>query len=182
MSKQKTAVIIGAGIGGLSAAIVLARAGLQVTVLEKNEKLGGKLNQLQTEGFQFDLGPSIFTLPDYFRPLFEGDGKKLEDYIELRRVDPQWRNFFEDGRVIDLWEDTEAMRAELAKLPVRCGRTRLSQPWLRPFQAVHALLLLARLTHHGLAPYDGWVHSQARTRSVSARHPRVLYQVRWFLR
>ena len=117
MSSRKTAVIIGAGIGGLSAAIVLAKAGLQVTVLEKNEKLGGKLNQLQTEGYQFDLGPSIFTLPNYFRPLFEGDGKKLEDYFELRRVDPQWRNFFEDGRVIDLWEDTEAMRAELAKLP-----------------------------------------------------------------
>lgn len=117
MREQKKAVIIGAGLGGLSAAIVLAKAGFEVTLLEKNEKLGGKLNQLETNGFKFDLGPSIFTLPQCFRPLFEGDGKRLEDYIELRRVDPQWRNFFEDGRVIDLWEETEAMRAELAKLP-----------------------------------------------------------------
>jgi diapolycopene oxygenase len=117
MSQQKKAVIIGAGLGGLSAAIVLAKSGFNVTLLEKNDRLGGKLNVLETEGFKFDLGPSIFSLPQSFRPLFEGNGKTLEDYIDLRRVDPQWRNFFEDGRVIDLWEQTERMREELAKLP-----------------------------------------------------------------
>ena len=100
-------VVIGAGLGGMSAAIMLARNGFQVTVLEKNTHVGGKLNQLQTGGFSFDLGPSIFTLPHIFRPLFEGDGKRLEDYIGLQRVDPQWRNFFEDGVVLDLWEDRE---------------------------------------------------------------------------
>jgi diapolycopene oxygenase len=99
----------------MSAAIMLARHGFQVTIFEKNAQVGGKLNQLQTEGFSFDLGPSIFTLPQIFRPLFEGDGKRLEDYITLERVDPQWRNFFEDGVVVDLWEDLEKMRAELAR-------------------------------------------------------------------
>ena len=89
--------------------------GFQVTILEKNAHVGGKLNQLQTQGFSFDLGPSIFTLPEIFRPIFEGDGKRLEDYITLQRVDPQWRNFFEDGVVVDLWEDRERMRTELMR-------------------------------------------------------------------
>jgi len=113
--RNKRVIVIGAGLGGMSAAIMLARRGFQVTVLEKNAQVGGKLNQLQTKGFSFDLGPSIFTLPEIFRPIFEGDGKRLEDYITLQRVDPQWRNFFEDGVVVDLWEDPERMRTELER-------------------------------------------------------------------
>ena len=112
---SKRVVVIGAGLGGMSAAIMLAKEGFQVTILEKNAQIGGKLNQLQTKGFSFDLGPSIFTLPHIFRPLFEGDGKRLEDYITLQRVDPQWRNFFEDGCILDLWEDRERMRMELSR-------------------------------------------------------------------
>lgn len=111
----KRVVVIGAGLGGMSAAIMLAHKGFAVTVLEKNQHVGGKLNQLQVSGFSFDLGPSIFTLPHIFRPIFEGDGKRLEDYISLTRLDLQWRNFFEDGTVIDLWEDPEKMRTELAR-------------------------------------------------------------------
>ena len=99
----------------MSAAIMLSRKGFRVTLLEKNQHVGGKLNQLQVGGFSFDLGPSIFTLPQVFRPVFEGDGKRLEDYISLQRLDPQWRNFFEDGTILDLWEDVEKMRAELAR-------------------------------------------------------------------
>ena len=114
-ARPKRVVVIGAGLGGMSVAIMLAKAGFQVTILEKNAQIGGKLNQLKTQGFSFDLGPSIFTLPQVFRPIFEGDGKRLEDYITLQRVDPQWRNFFEDGLVLDLWEDPERMRTELAR-------------------------------------------------------------------
>jgi diapolycopene oxygenase len=118
-AKSKRVVIIGAGLGGMSAAIVLACHGFQVAIVEKNAHVGGKLNQLQTKGFSFDLGPSIFTLPEVFRAIFEGDGKRLEDYITLHRVDPQWRNFFEDGVVLDLWEDREKMRTELADFDPR---------------------------------------------------------------
>ncbi len=117
--EKRRVVVIGAGLGGMSAAIMLARSGFQVTVLEKNANVGGKLNVLETEGFRFDLGPSIFTLPQIFRPVFEGDGKRLEDYVTLERVDPQWRNFFEDGTVVDLWEDKEKMRAELERFGSR---------------------------------------------------------------
>jgi diapolycopene oxygenase len=116
MAEQgRRVVVIGAGLGGMTAAIQLARAGFSVDLLEKNQKVGGKLNVHQEAGFTFDLGPSIFTLPQIFRPVFEGDGKRLEDYIHLVRVDPQWRNVFEDGTVVDLWEDPERMREELAR-------------------------------------------------------------------
>lgn len=118
----KKVVVIGAGIGGVSAAIMLARRGFHVTIIEKNDHVGGKLNRLQTQGFSFDLGPSIFTLPQMFRPIFEGDGKRLEDYISLQRIDPQWRNFFEDGTVLDLWEAPERMRAELSRFEPRVFR------------------------------------------------------------
>ena len=125
----KKVVVIGAGLGGMSAAIMLARKGFKVTLLEKNQHVGGKLNQLQVKGFSFDLGPSIFTLPHIFRPLFEGDGKRLEDYISLQRLDLQWRNFFEDGTVLDLWEDVEKMRAELARFGPNtlCGVQKVSR-------------------------------------------------------
>jgi diapolycopene oxygenase len=115
VASKKHVAVIGAGLGGMSAAIMLARGGFQVTIFEKNPQVGGKLNLLETQGFSFDLGPSIFTLPQIFRPLFDVDGKRLEDYITLQRVDPQWRNFFEDGTVIDLWENAGRMREELTR-------------------------------------------------------------------
>ncbi len=114
-AKKKRVVVIGAGLGGMSASIMLARDGFEVTLIEKNKHVGGKLNQLQTKGFSFDLGPSIFTLPQFFRPIFEGDGTRLEDYVTLQRLDLQWRNFFEDGTVVDLWQDRDQMRLELER-------------------------------------------------------------------
>lgn len=116
MKRNKTVLVVGAGLGGMSAAIMLAKAGYQVEIFEKNSNVGGKLNVLKEKGFSFDLGPSIFTLPQYFRPLFEGEGRRLEDYVPLQRVDPQWRNFFEDGTTIDLWEKLDDMKRELARL------------------------------------------------------------------
>ena len=113
---SKKVIIIGAGLGGISAAISLAAEGFSVEVYEKNNNLGGKLNILKKEGFSFDLGPSIFTLPHLFDRLFQRANKRLVDYVPLQTVSPHWRNFFEDGTVIDLFKDDHKMKDELDKL------------------------------------------------------------------
>jgi len=109
-------VVIGAGLGGLSAAISLASEGFNVQLLEKNDKVGGKLNILEKDGFTFDLGPSILTMPHIFSDLFSRAGKNMVDYVEIQKVEPHWRNFFEDGTTIDLTADVNAQRNELDKL------------------------------------------------------------------
>ncbi len=107
--------VIGAGLGGMSAALSLAAAGCAVDLYEKNSHLGGKLNVLTRDGFSFDLGPSIFTLPHIFQQLFARGGRRFEDYVTLQPVTPHWRNFFEDGQVIDLDPDPVRMSQQLAK-------------------------------------------------------------------
>lgn len=114
--RSQRVAVIGAGLGGISAAASLATQGFPVTVFEKNEKIGGKLNQAERGGFRFDLGPSILILPHLFRRLFERAGRRLEDYLELVELQPQWRSFFEDGVRIDLHPDMARMECELEKL------------------------------------------------------------------
>lgn len=115
--QNTSVIIIGAGLGGLSAAISLKAAGYDVEVFEKNPQIGGKLNVMEMDGFTFDLGPSIFTLPQMFETLFQRAGKKMEDYVQLDAVTPHWRNFFETKPTIDLFQEPDLMKAELEKLP-----------------------------------------------------------------
>jgi diapolycopene oxygenase len=112
----KNVIIIGSGLGGISAAISLAQEGYSVTIHEKNAKIGGKLNVLKEQGYTFDLGPSILTLPHIFERLFERSGKKMSDYIPIRALRPHWRNFFEDGKIVDLDPDNAVMAAEARKV------------------------------------------------------------------
>lgn len=112
---KKKVIVLGAGLGGISAAISLRQEGYEVVIHEKNEHIGGKLNVLKQDGFTFDLGPSILTLPHLFARLFERSGKKMEDYIPIRPLRPHWRNFFEDGSAIDLDPDPEIMATEARK-------------------------------------------------------------------
>jgi len=114
--KTKKVIVIGAGLGGLSAAISLAQEGYPVTLHEKNAKIGGKLNVLKERGYTFDLGPSILTLPHIFSRLFERSGKKMADYIPIRALRPHWRNFFEDGKVVDLYPEPDRMAEQARKV------------------------------------------------------------------
>ncbi|MEI6480040.1 MAG: phytoene desaturase family protein [bacterium] len=107
---KKKVVVIGAGLGGISAAASLASKGYDVEIFEKNSHVGGKLNLLKKDGFSFDLGPSILTLPHLFQKLFDEAGKKMEDYVSIQPLRPHWRNFFEDGIVIDLTPDMKEMK------------------------------------------------------------------------
>jgi phytoene desaturase len=104
---------IGGGLAGLSAACVLAARGHRVILFERNEWLGGKAAQLNGSGFRFDMGPTIVTLPSVLRRIFAEAGARLEDYLELIQLDPQWRCFFDDGSVLDLAQNPDEMARTL---------------------------------------------------------------------
>jgi len=97
----KPIIIIGAGIGGLSAAIRLAAAGQRVIIAEKNPLPGGKMYQIEQDGYRWDTGPSVITMRHVFEDLFAAAGRKLDDYIQLQPVDPLTRYFYRDGTVLD---------------------------------------------------------------------------------
>ncbi|MDP5121291.1 MAG: FAD-dependent oxidoreductase, partial [Spirosomaceae bacterium] len=97
MNNKKTACVIGAGIGGIATAIRLANKGYAVEVFEANSYPGGKLSQIETKGYRFDAGPSLFTMPQFVDELFELSGKNSKDYFEYLKLDEVCRYFWEDG-------------------------------------------------------------------------------------
>ncbi len=107
--------VIGGGLAGLAAACTLAARGHKVTLLEKNEWVGGKAAVLHQDGFRFDMGPTILTLPSVLHRIFREANRKLEDYMDLVALDPQWRCFFDDGGVLDLVPDLAKMKANLER-------------------------------------------------------------------
>ncbi len=119
-TKQAARVgVIGGGLGGLAAACTLAARGYDVLLLERNRWLGGKAAVMDEQGYRFDMGPTILTLPSTLRRIYAEAGRCLEEHLELIRLDPQWRCFFDDGSVLDLRQDIGAMVAELAKFSPR---------------------------------------------------------------
>lgn len=109
MSNKKKVIVVGGGLGGLSAAISLQQKGYDVHLYEQNNHLGGKLNRLEQDGFGFDLGPSILTMPHIFEALFQQSGKRMSEYVQIQRLNHQWRSFFPDGNILDLYEDLQEM-------------------------------------------------------------------------
>ncbi|NJL58171.1 phytoene desaturase [bacterium] len=109
-------LVIGAGIGGLSSAIRLAAAGRRVVVLEKNERVGGKMYQLEADGYRWDTGPSVITMRHVFEDLFAAAGRRLDDYITLQAVDPLTRYFFSDGSRLDATDDIDTMAQQIDAL------------------------------------------------------------------
>ena len=116
MAISNQCVVVGAGIGGLSCAIRLATAGFQVTVVEKNESVGGKMAEVREAGFRWDTGPSVITMRHVFADLFQSAGRRLEDYIRLLPVDPLTRYFYADGTVLDATDDVRRMAQQIREL------------------------------------------------------------------
>ncbi len=105
--------VIGGGLGGLAAACTLAARGHDVTVFEKSPWLGGKAAVLESDGYRFDMGPTILTLPSVLRRIFAEAGRDLDDYVPMVRLDPQWRCFYDDGSRLDLHADAGTMAEHL---------------------------------------------------------------------
>jgi phytoene desaturase len=112
---MKKAIIVGSGIAGLAAAIRLQNKGYQVQVLEKNNYPGGKLTQLSGNGFRFDAGPSLFTMPNLVTELFEISGKKSSDYFNFEQLEILCNYFYEDGTRISAHSDIDVFAQEIEK-------------------------------------------------------------------
>ncbi len=114
--KNKKIVIVGAGLGGLSAAIHLRLAGYEVEIYEANERVGGRANLIEAGGFRFDTGPSLLNYPWVFEDLFRAANRRMNDYIELLSVEPsvsfQWR----DGTQLSLSSNLQVLIAEFERL------------------------------------------------------------------
>jgi len=108
-------VIVGAGLAGLSAALRLAGAGRKVTVIERESVPGGRNGLLMKDGYSFDTGPTVLTMPSLINDAFNSVGEELKDWLELMPVTPLYRAFYADGSQLDVHANTEQMQQEIAE-------------------------------------------------------------------
>lgn len=113
---MKRAIVIGAGVGGLTAAMRLQHAGVQVSLFEKQAGPGGRCGRVEFDGFRFDLGPTILLMPFVLEETFASVGRKLSDVLQLTRCDPHYRVHYRDGSRFTLHSEPNAMAAELERL------------------------------------------------------------------
>lgn len=119
---MKTVAVIGSGFASLSAACHLAKAGLEVTVFEKNSTPGGRARNFEAQGFTFDMGPSWYWMPDVFEKFFSAFGKKPADYYTLERLNPSYRIYYSANDHLDVPAGIEALCAMAEKLEPGSGK------------------------------------------------------------
>ena len=111
--KSKTAIVIGAGIGGIVAATHLAQHGLNVKVIEKNAHAGGRCDRLSREGHHFDTGPTLLVMPLLYEAEFAAMGASMHERLQLQRVDPTYHLIFDNGSRLSLTSDMKSMQEQL---------------------------------------------------------------------
>lgn len=115
-------VVIGGGFSGLASAILLAKQGWQVTVLEKNATLGGRARVFHKKGFSFDMGPSWYMMPEVFDRFFAQCGRETRDFYEIVRLDPRYRVFFEGESSVTLKDEIAQNQAEFENIERGAGQ------------------------------------------------------------
>lgn len=113
---MKNIIVVGAGIGGLTAAVRLQKLGYNVTIYEKEATPGGKMNQIKSEGFTFDVGPTIVMMPDIYREIFEFCDRNPDDYIPMQKVEPMLDLFFRDEEKLSFTSDLVQLVKTLEKI------------------------------------------------------------------
>ncbi len=142
-------IIIGAGPGGLATALLLAKAGLEVTVLEKQPRVGGRTTAIEGDGYRFDLGPTFFLYPQILEEIFAEVGRDLHREVPMQRLDPQYRLVFGAGGELLCTSNLEGMVAEIAKLAPA------DAPRFRQFMADNRVKL-GKFAPCLQAPFLGW--------------------------
>jgi phytoene desaturase len=151
----KKALIIGSGIAGIAAAIRLAVKGFEVEVFESNSYPGGKLSQIEAEGYRFDAGPSLFTMPELVTELFDIAGKNPEDFFEYQKLEVICRYFWEDGTRLQAWADVDKFAREAEETlgePASNVRNALSQS---AFIYEHLAPLFLEKSLHKISTWTG---------------------------
>lgn len=113
---SKRVLIVGAGPGGLATAMLLSKAGCEVTVIEKQPYVGGRTSSIEGDGFRFDLGPTFFLYPQILDEIFNAVGRDLRAEVPMKRLDPQYRLIFGAGGELLCSSDIERMTSEIAKI------------------------------------------------------------------
>lgn len=114
-------IVVGAGLGGLAAAIRLRHRGFRVTVLERHAHPGGRCGLWESDGFRFDTGPTLLLMVDYLRALFAEVGRPLERYLDLRQLDPNYRVHYADGSTLDVTSRLNAVLEGLERIEPGVG-------------------------------------------------------------
>ena len=161
-------LVVGAGVGGLAAALALAARGLPVRVLEAAERPGGKVGIVEVAGVQIETGPSVLTLTEVFAGLFARAGLRLEEMVGLRRLDRGFRYRYADGCVLEVAHDPQQTLAG-----IRSALGPAAEAELASFLAYSRAIWEAAAPHFVLGPAPTW----AAMVGLAARHPRALLAV-----
>lgn len=158
LKEMKTALIVGSGIAGIAASIRMALKGYRVEVFEANAYPGGKLSEIEIQGYRFDAGPSLFTLPDQVEELFRLAGKDPKEHFEYQKLDVACHYFWEDGSTIKAWADPNRFVEEV--------ETQLGEPAVNIRQALKRSAfiydhLAPLFMHRSLHQLGTWIGPQA---------------------
>jgi phytoene desaturase len=160
-------VVVGAGLGGLACALRLAAAGYDVTVVERADVPGGRAGLLERDGYRFDTGPTVLTMPDLIRDTFAAAGEDMADWLTLEPLDPLYRAFFPDGSTLDVKPGVDAMAAEVERI---CGAREADgyRRWAAWVTRLYRLEMTAFIDRNVDSPLDLLTPNLARLAALGA--------------